>query len=126
MGLGLLFPTIATAAFDRGWSANLLARVTATEPARTFGLYPRKGVIRVGSDADVLIVDPSHMQPISAIPSYSSADHCIYEGMPGLYLRAVFSRGRLLARDGDYVGPHGGGTFVPGTLSTRDGATLPV
>jgi dihydropyrimidinase len=94
-----------------------LARVTATAPARVFGIYPQKGALRVGADADVLIVDPSWLQPIAAVPPYSSVDYSIYEGLPGLYPRAVLTRGRLLARDGVYVGPEGGGRFVPGTLA---------
>jgi dihydropyrimidinase len=114
-GLGLLLPVVAPAAFTRGWDAVALARVTATAPARVFGIYPQKGALRVGADADVLIVDPSWLQPIATVPPYSSVDYSIYEGLPGLYPRAVLARGRLLARDGVYVGPEGGGHFVPGT-----------
>jgi dihydropyrimidinase len=75
----------------------------------------QKGALRVGADADVLIIDPSWLQPIAAVPRYSSVDYSPYEGLPGLYPRAMLARGRLLARDGVYVGPEGGGRFVPGT-----------
>lgn len=115
-GLGLLLPVVAPAALSRGWDFARLARVTATHPARTFGLYPRKGVLQVGADADLLIVDPAWQRPIAPVPPYSSVDHSIYEGLPGLYPRLVLLRGQVLARDGVYVGPEGGGRFVPGTL----------
>ncbi len=120
-GLGLLFPAFVPAALARGWDPVAIARVTATAPARTFGIYPQKGAIRVGADADLLIVDldGERQQPLAAIAPYSSVDYSIYEGLPGLYPRAVLSRGRLLARDGVYVGPDGGGQFVPGTQAHR-------
>lgn len=100
----------------QGGDAVTLARAVATNPARAFGIYPQKGVLRVGAEADVLIVDPSRQQPIAAIPPYSSVDYTIYEGLPGLYPRVVLSRGRILARDGVYVGPDAGGRFVSGAL----------
>ncbi len=115
-GLGLVLPVVAAAAFDRGWDPTRLVRVLAVNPARTFGIYPRKGTLRVGSDADVVILDPARRQPVAALPPYSSVDYSIYEGVPALYPRVVLSRGRLLARDGEYIGPDGGGQFVPGTL----------
>ena len=113
-GLGLLWPVTAPAALGRGWDMTALARVTATNPARIFGLYPRKGVLQVGADADVLIVDPTWNRPIPPIPPYASVDYTIYEGLPSLFPRVVLSRGRIMARDGQYIGPDGGGHFVPG------------
>lgn len=121
-GLGLALPVVAAAVFDRGWDPTRLARVLSTNPARTFGLYPRKGTLRVGSDADVVILDPTRRQPVAALPPYASVDYSIYEGVPALYPRVVLSRGRLLAREGAYVGPDGGGQFVPGVL--REGGPV--
>ena len=89
---------------------NQFVALAATNPAKLFGLFPRKGTIAVGSDADLVVWDPEVTRTISAATHHMKADNNIFEGMtirgrP----RYVFLRGRKLA-DGDrFVGdPHGG------------------
>jgi dihydropyrimidinase len=97
--------------FNRGIiGLNQLVALASTNPAKLFGLFPRKGTIAVGSDADLVVWDPEATRTISAKTHHMNADNNIFEGMtirgrP----RYVFLRGRKLA-DGDrFVGdPHGG------------------
>jgi len=98
----------------RRLSLERLVAVTATEPARLFGLYPRKGVVAPGADADLLVWDPERTLTISAATHHMRVDYNPYEGRvvrgaPEL----VFSRGRLVARDGQFVGAPGWGRFLP-------------
>jgi dihydropyrimidinase len=78
-----------------------------------FGLYPRKGVIAAGSDADIVIYDPQARQMLSAATHHMNVDYSAYEGMPitGRVV-SVFSRGRAVIRDGAYVGSDGHGQFL--------------
>lgn len=65
---------------ERGLPINWLARVLAENPARIFGLYPKKGVIRVGSDADLLLIDPAYETTVHASDLHSNAGLTMYEG----------------------------------------------
>jgi dihydropyrimidinase len=65
---------------NRGLPLTWMARVLAENPARTFGLYPRKGVIAVGSDADLLIYDPDHEGAITVADHHGMAGWTLYEG----------------------------------------------
>ena len=89
---------------------NQFVALTSTNPAKLFGLFPRKGTIAVGSDGDIVVWDPALDRTISAKTHHMAADNSIFEGMsvhggP----RYVLSRGRLLAEGGSYVGETGGG-----------------
>lgn len=88
--------------------------LTATAPARQFGLFPRKGTIAVGSDADVVVIDPGGQTAISAATQNQRIDYTPYEGMvlPGR-LERVYSRGELIALDGVFVGSRARGTYLP-------------
>jgi dihydropyrimidinase len=66
----------------RGLPPSWMARVLAENPARIFGLYPRKGVIRPGADADFLIIDPEATQTIRAADHHGMAGWTLYEGWP--------------------------------------------
>ncbi|PRX47116.1 dihydropyrimidinase [Prauserella shujinwangii] len=85
----------------------------STTPARMFGLYPRKGVLAPGSDADIVIYDPAAEQTISAETHHMNVDYSAYEGMR---LRGrvdtVLSRGRVLVENGEYHGSPGHGRFL--------------
>jgi dihydropyrimidinase len=87
--------------------------VTATEPARLFGLYPRKGTIAPGSDADLVIWDPERSQTISAATHHMHVDHNPYEGR---VLRGapdiVLLRGRPIVEHGAFTGEAGAGRFL--------------
>jgi dihydropyrimidinase len=86
----------------------------STNAARLFGLYPRKGAVRVGSDADLVVYDPSFEGVFSRAQSLSRVDYNAYEGMPRRGRAEVVTlRGRVVARDGTHVGPNGGGRYLP-------------
>jgi len=92
--------------------------VTSTNPAKMFGLYPRKGTIAPGSDADIVIYDPAVTQTISAATHHMAVDYSCYEGMQITGgVETVFSRGRQVISAGSYTGEQGHGRFVPRDLS---------
>jgi dihydropyrimidinase len=98
-------------------------RLCAEAPARTFGLFPRKGCLRPGSDADIVVWDPDRAQSLDAAALHMRVDHSPYEGLlargwPAL----VLSRGRVVARDGEFCGEQGWGRYVergPPDLAAR-------
>ena len=94
-------------------SLSKLVDLTATQPAKLFGLYPRKGTIAVGSDADLVIFDPRATRTISAMTQQSGSDYNLYEGttVSGIP-RDVLLRGQLIVRDGVPVAEPGAGAFV--------------
>jgi dihydropyrimidinase len=97
---------------------NQLVAVCATTPARLFGLYPRKGTIAVGSDADLVLFHPTWERTISQAMLHQQVDYTPYEGWPVRgYPHTVLSRGRVVVREGQFVGPAGGGRFVARNLS---------
>ncbi|HSY15358.1 MAG TPA: dihydropyrimidinase [Jatrophihabitantaceae bacterium] len=91
----------------------------STTPARMFGMYPKKGVIAPGSDADVVIYDPAARTRISARTHHMNLDYSAYEGwtVDG-GVRTVLSRGRTVVDRGSYLGRPGHGQFVRRGLSS--------
>ena len=88
--------------------------VCSTQAAKIFGLYPRKGEIAVGSDADVVIYDPHFTGVFSHADAESQVDYSGYEGMERKgRCELVIRRGDIVARDGRYVGGGGGGRYLP-------------
>jgi dihydropyrimidinase len=88
-------------------------RLCAEAPARTFGLWPAKGSLRVGSDADVVVWDPAFAHSLDAAALDMAVDHSPYEGRTSAgWPRLVLSRGRLVARDGHFCGEPGWGRYV--------------
>ncbi len=86
--------------------------VNATTPARMFGLYPRKGVLAPGSDADIVVYDPAAKQRISAATHHMSVDYSAYEGKEVTgRVGTVLSRGQFVIDAGQYVGSEGHGKF---------------
>ena len=92
---------------------NTFVATTATNPARIYGLYPRKGTIAIGADADLAIWDPEMKQTITHDLLHEEVDYTPYEGIEikGWPVK-VFSRGNLIVADGDYVGEAGRGEFL--------------
>lgn len=87
--------------------------LVSTMPAKLFGLFPRKGTIAPGSDADLLIFDPERSLTISAENQHQRVDYNPYEGMHVQGVPdTVLLRGRVIVRDGQYVGGKGGGQFL--------------
>ncbi|MFZ0171019.1 MAG: dihydropyrimidinase [Acidimicrobiales bacterium] len=96
--------------------------VTSTNPAKMFGLYPKKGAIAPGSDADIVIYDPLATQTISAATHHMAVDYSCYEGMTITgHVDTVLSRGRQIIGGGAYNGEAGHGRFVTRQLCQRLG-----
>lgn len=95
------------------FSANRFVQLVSTAPAKLFGLYPRKGTIAVGSDADLVVFDPNEEQVISAKTHHMRVDYSMFEGIrvKGVS-KTVFSRGRVIIEGGKFVGRAGAGQFV--------------
>jgi dihydropyrimidinase len=92
--------------------------VASTTPARMFGLYPRKGVIQPGSDADIVIYDPTATQTLSVDTHHMNVDYSAYEGMRVTgRVETVLSRGRVIIEGGEYHGSTGHGQFLTRELS---------
>jgi dihydropyrimidinase len=88
--------------------------VTSTAPARMFGLYPRKGAILPGSDADIVIYDPAARQVLSARSHHMAADYSVFEGRPVRgRVATVLARGEVIVDGGRWLGRPGRGRFLP-------------
>ncbi len=87
--------------------------VISTAPAKMFGMYPRKGAVAVGSDADLVIYDPEARRTISAATHHMDVDYSCYEGrvVQGRS-DVVLSRGSVIVRDGAFTGRRGHGRFI--------------
>ena len=95
------------------FSVNRFVEMVSTAPAKLFGLYPRKGTIAVGSDADLVIFDPLEEHVISAKSHHMRVDYSMFEGIRVTGMpRQVFSRGRLVIDQGRFVGRAGQGEFI--------------
>jgi dihydropyrimidinase len=94
-------------------NVNKFVDLTCTSPAKLFGLFPRKGTLAVGSDADMVIFDPKVDVTLSKSLSLSRSDFTPYEGMRtrgAVWL--VLQRGKVIAREGKVMGKAGGGEFL--------------
>jgi dihydropyrimidinase len=95
------------------FSVNRFVELVSTTPAKLFGLYPRKGTIAVGSDADLVIFDPKRKHTISAKTHHMRVDYSMFEGiqvtgMPDI----VLSRGRVVVDGDKFLGRPGQGEFL--------------
>ena len=90
-----------------------MVELLATNPAKLFGLYPRKGTIAVGSDADLVVFDPERRETISAASCHSKTDYNLYEGTEVTGVpETVLLRGQMLVEGGELVARPGIGRFV--------------
>jgi dihydropyrimidinase len=94
-------------------SLNRMVELLATNPAKLFGLYPRKGTLAVGSDADVVVFDPQKRVTISAATHHSRSDYNLYEGteVQGSP-EVVLLRGNVLVENDELVASPGSGQFI--------------
>jgi dihydropyrimidinase len=96
------------------FGVNRFVELVSTTPAKLFGLYPRKGTIAVGSDADLVIFDPNRKHTISAKTHHMRVDYSMFEGievtgMPDV----VLSRGNVVVEGDKFQGRAGAGEFIP-------------
>ncbi|MDQ4082568.1 MAG: dihydropyrimidinase, partial [Actinomycetota bacterium] len=93
---------------------NRMVELVATNPAKLFGLYPRKGTVAVGSDADLVVFDPHRRHTISAATHHSKVDYNLYEGTEVTGTpEVVLLRGNVLVDGDELVAEPGIGQFVP-------------
>jgi dihydropyrimidinase len=94
-------------------SLNRMVELLCTNPAKLFGLYPRKGTLAVGSDADVVVFDPEKQVTISAATHHSKSDYNLYEGtqVQGSP-EVVLLRGHVLVENDQLVAKPGLGQFI--------------
>jgi len=94
-------------------SLNRFVEITATTPAKMFGMYPKKGTIAVGSDADIVIFDPNGSHTISMDTHHMDVDYSAYEGweMRGK-VDTVMSKGKVIVADDQYHGSPGDGEYL--------------
>jgi dihydropyrimidinase len=94
-------------------SLNRWVEVCSTTPAKMFGLYPQKGTIAVGSDADIVVFDPEKRHLISAATHHMNTDYSCYEGMElAGSVETVLSRGKVIIENNTYVGKKGDGQYL--------------
>ena len=90
----------------------------STTPARMFGLYPRKGIIAPGADADIVVYDPSVRQTLGVATHHMNVDYSAYEGMEITGKVAVtISRGQVVVADGEFRGAPGHGSYLSRDLN---------
>ncbi len=95
------------------FSANRFVELVSTTPAKLFGLYPRKGTIAVGTDADLVIFDPKRKHTISAKTHHMRVDYSMFEGIEVTGMPdAVLSRGKIVVEGDKFLGRAGQGQFL--------------
>ncbi len=94
-------------------SPNRFVEITATNPAKIFGMYPRKGTIAIGSDADIVIWDPNAQKTYGKALSHQRVDYNLYEGWEVTgWPEKVLRRGKLLVDGDKWLGRAGTGQFI--------------
>ena len=94
-------------------SAQQLVAVSSTNPAKLFGMWPRKGTLSPGADADVVLIDPKREVEVLGRDMLSASDYDVYEGYRGAgWPVMTILRGEVIARDGQIVAPAAGGRMV--------------
>ena len=98
---------------ERGFSLNKWVDLCSTASAKMFGMFPKKGTIAVGSDADIVIFDPDEKMTISATSHHMNVDYSAYEGLTVQGVtKTVLSRGKVIIENDKYVGKPGDGKFI--------------
>jgi dihydropyrimidinase len=97
----------------RGFTVNQLVALVSTNPAKLFGMYPEKGTIAIGSDADLVIFDPEKKVTIKAKNLQTNCDWSPFEDWKLVgYPTTTISRGKVVAENGKFVGEVGHGCFL--------------
>lgn len=99
---------------------NRFVQLTSTAPAKMFGLFPQKGTIAVGSDADIILFDPNQTHVLSASTHHSNVDYSLFEGRSVRgKVKKVFLRGELIVDDEAWCGRTGMGRYIKRSASGR-------
>jgi dihydropyrimidinase len=106
-----------TVVFDGGvktgkLSLNRFIQLMSTNPAKIFGMFPRKGTIAIGSDADIVIFDPNEQHVLSSNTNYSNCDYTLFEGRQVTgRVKKVILRGKIIVDGDNWLGSPGYGNF---------------
>lgn len=113
-GVGDRLPVMWTEMVSTGrFSMNRFVELTSTNPARIFGMYPQKGTLLPGSDADIVLWDANKKVKYGLTMAQHRTDYNLYEGLDLTgYPVKVFSRGELIVEDGNWLGRAGRGRFI--------------
>jgi dihydropyrimidinase len=113
-GIETRVPLLFSEGVGRGRiSLTKFVEIISTNPARLAGVYPKKGTLAVGSDADIVIFDPNREETISQTMLHGNTDYTPYEGwkLKGFPCMTI-SRGKVLIENGEFVGKHGHGEYL--------------
>ena len=113
-GVETLLPLLLSQGVGKGrLTMERLVEIVSTGPARLFGLYPRKGAVMAGSDADLVIIDPDKEVVLSAEILHTDIDYTLYEGfvLKG-YPVMTISKGKVICAQGQFFGAPGEGRFI--------------
>ncbi len=104
----------------RGMSLHRFVELTSSNAARILGLYPRKGVIAPGSDADIVLIDPGARRQLSLSDLHADSDYSIWEGweFEGYPVTTIL-RGKVIVEDGELLGSPDDGSFVERSIDTE-------
>ena len=106
------------AVVDGRYSKERWVDIVSTSPAKIFGMYPKKGVVAVGADADLVVYDPNRSHVLSASTHHMDVDYSCYEGMTVQGgSDVVMSRGSIVVKDGEFLGRKGYGQFIKRTTA---------
>jgi dihydropyrimidinase len=107
-------PILWTYGVNSGYiTPNQFVAYTSTNPAKIFGLYPRKGALVPGADADIVIWDPEKQVKYGVAHSHQRTDYNLYEGWDLMgYPEKVFLRGKLIVDGTEWKGKRGDGVFL--------------
>lgn len=94
-------------------SINKFVEVCSTNPAKIFGIYPKKGTIAIGSDGDITVIDPKKEVTLTNKNLHSNIDYTAYEGfvVKGYPVFTIL-RGKVIAKDGEFIGEKGYGEYL--------------
>jgi dihydropyrimidinase len=110
----ILYEGVSVAIPGKELGKGNFTRIPNGNPAKIFGLYPQKGTLAVGSDADIVLWDPQKKIKYGISYSQQRTDYNLYEGrmLTGFPI-LVFSRGKLIMREGEWFGKPGQGRYLP-------------
>lgn len=112
-GIEERIPLMYSEGRKNGLDFTEIAKVTSTNPAKMFGMYPKKGTIKVGSDADLVIYDPDVKTKITHDILHENVDYTCYEGVEITgYPIMTLLRGDIIAKDNEFVGDMGCGKYI--------------
>jgi dihydropyrimidinase len=106
------------AVLQHGLSLHRFVDLVASAPARLFGLFPRKGAVAVGSDADLVLFDPQERWTVRAATHHSRSDYSLFEGRPLTgRVKKVFLRGQCIVDGPQWLGREGMGQYLARSAS---------